>query len=88
MASFLNENIVKGKWKEIKGDLQSAWGRLTDEELETAQGDMTKFTGAVQRKYGLGQEEVRTKLNEMFSKYGDKSEQAADDVRDENEAGH
>ncbi len=70
MASFFNENVVKGKWKEIKGDLQKAWGRLTDDELESAKGDISKFTGTVQRKYGLGQEEVRNQITEMVNKYG------------------
>ncbi len=79
MANFINENIVKGKWKEIKGDLQKAWGRLTDDELEFAKGDMTKFAGTVQRKYGLGQDEVRNRITEVFKKYEDSIDKASDE---------
>ncbi len=70
MADIFNANVVKGKWKEFKGEIQKAWGRLTDDEVESAKGDLTALSGIVQQKYGLGQEEVRTKMNEMISKFG------------------
>ncbi len=74
MAEFFNENVVKGKWNEFKGELQKAWGRLTDDEVEKAKGDMTALSGIVQRKYGIGQEEVRARLNEMISRFGSSDE--------------
>lgn len=73
MAEFLNENVIKGKWNEFKGELQRAWGRLTDDEVEESKGDLTALSGIVQRKYGLGQEEVRQRLNEMISRFGSSS---------------
>ncbi len=30
----MNKDQVSGKWTEIKGDIQKAWGNLTDDELE------------------------------------------------------
>lgn len=70
MAEFFNENVIKGKWNEFKGELQKAWGRLTDDEVESAKGDMNAISGLVQRKYGLGQEEIRSKINDMVSRFG------------------
>jgi uncharacterized protein YjbJ (UPF0337 family) len=52
----LNENIVKGKWLEIKGDIQKAWGDLTNDELEKTQGDMKAFSGLIKKKYGVAQD--------------------------------
>lgn len=75
MAEFLNENVVKGKWNEFKGELQKAWGRLTDDEVESAKGDLNALSGIVQRKYGLGQEEVRKRMNDMISRFGSSSSQ-------------
>ena len=40
----INENTIKGKWLEIKGDVRKAWGKLTDDELEQTKGDMTAIT--------------------------------------------
>lgn len=39
----INENITKGKWLEIKGDVQKAWGKLTDDDLEKSKGNMKKL---------------------------------------------
>lgn len=59
----MNENIIKGKWKEIKGEIVKSWGRLTEDELEQTKGDIAKIAGLVQQKYGETQESVRERLN-------------------------
>ncbi len=64
---MINENIAAGNWKELKGRIRSAWGKLTDDELETTKGDITAIAGMVQKKYGSGQEDVRKKLNDWMS---------------------
>ena len=69
MAQNLNQNLLAGKWSEIKGDLQRLWGRLTDDELESAKGSVSEFAGTVQRKYGIAQDEACRQIDEVFNKY-------------------
>ncbi|MGZ3652172.1 MAG: CsbD family protein [Bdellovibrionota bacterium] len=64
---MINNNISGGNWKELKGRIRSAWGKLTDDELETAKGDVTAIAGLIQKKYGTAQEETRKKLNDWFA---------------------
>jgi uncharacterized protein YjbJ (UPF0337 family) len=64
---MINENIAGGNWKELKGRIRSAWGKLTDDELESAKGDVSAIAGLIQRKYSTAQEDVRHKLNEWFA---------------------
>ncbi len=64
---MINENIAQGKWKELKGRIQQAWGDLTDNELEQTKGDMTTIAGMIQQKYGTAQEKVRQALNKLAS---------------------
>lgn len=66
---MINENYAQGKWKEIKGSIQKAWGDLTSDELESTKGDATKIAGMLQTKYGLAQEDARSKLHEIFSRH-------------------
>jgi len=66
---MINDNLLKGKWTEIKGDIQKAWGNLTGDELDKTKGDATAVAGLVQQKYGIAQEEARTKVNDLFIKY-------------------
>jgi uncharacterized protein YjbJ (UPF0337 family) len=69
MANFINENLLKGKWNEIKGDVQKLWGKLTDDELEQTKGDATSLGGIVQQRYGIKEEEFRAKINGLIAKY-------------------
>jgi uncharacterized protein YjbJ (UPF0337 family) len=64
---MINENIAGGNWKELKGRIQSAWGKLTNDELESAKGDATVIAGLVQQKYGLAQEDARKKINDLIA---------------------
>ena len=34
----MNEDILKGKWKEIKGEIKQKWGKLTDDDLAQVEG--------------------------------------------------
>ena len=68
----INEDTVKGNWKEVKGGIQKMWGKLTDDELDQAQGDLKSLSGIIQRRYGESKEAIDTKLNDYFSEtWGD-----------------
>lgn len=68
----INEAIIKGKWLEIKGDLQKTWGKLTDDELEQTKGDIKAVSGLLQQRYGQAQESYSAKLAEIFQRFEDK----------------
>ena len=63
---MLNENIVGGKWKMVKGEIQKTWGKLTDDELEQTRGNISQLTGLVQKRYGENQEKVLARINEFL----------------------
>ncbi len=63
---MINENITGGNWTELKGRILSAWGKLTNDELDTTKGDAMVIAGLVQQKYGMAQEEARKKINDLF----------------------
>lgn len=68
----MNENLMSAKWKEIKGDIMRTWGKLTDDEVEEAKGNLTGLAGTIQKKFGLAQEEAAAKLNGIVDKYKNK----------------
>jgi uncharacterized protein YjbJ (UPF0337 family) len=65
---------IKGKWNEMKGDLRSQWGDLTDDELERTKGNSTSIFGLLQQKYAHAKEDLQEKFDEIMAKYSDKSE--------------
>jgi len=48
----MNQDILKGKWQEIKGEIKERWGKLTDNDLVEIQGRGEKLLGLLQKKYG------------------------------------
>ncbi|MEQ1878054.1 MAG: CsbD family protein [Bdellovibrionia bacterium] len=71
----LNENVIKGKWLELKGEVQKAWGKLTNDELDKTQGDIKAISGLIQQKYGEAQETYLKKVTEMRARIEAKKEE-------------
>lgn len=67
----MNNNIWKGRWKQISGEVQKQWGDLTDQELFRVDGDRKKLEGLIQEKYGITQELIRKKLDAIEKKFLD-----------------
>ena len=77
----LNENTLKGKWLEIKGDIQKAWGKLTDDELDKTKGDMKAVAGLIQQKYGQSQGDFNRKLDEIYQRFDTAKDQKVDELK-------
>lgn len=48
----MNEEMFKGKWGEIKGEVKKQWGKLTDDDIMVIAGEKDKLVGALYTKYG------------------------------------
>ncbi len=64
----MNSDIIKGKWDQLKGSVQSQWGKLTDDEVDQIKGDATKLSGLLQEQYGKSKEEAEREINEWQEK--------------------
>jgi uncharacterized protein YjbJ (UPF0337 family) len=64
----MNQDIIQGKWNEIKGDIQKKWGKLTDDDMDQIQGDRTKLSGKIQKIYGVERDEAERQLKEWEEK--------------------
>lgn len=65
---MLNADILKGKWKEIKGDIKAKWGDLTDDDLTEIEGNEEKLVGILQKRYGYGKEEAEKEYRDFMSR--------------------
>lgn len=63
----MNTDVLKGKWKQLRGDLKSQWGKLTDHDLEEINGQREKLTGKLQERYGLAKDEVNRQVDQWLS---------------------
>lgn len=76
----INEQTLKGKWQEMKGEVQKAWGRLTNDELDQAKGDMNILAGLVKQKYGDTREDFENKLSTITNRYNEPIDRSDDDM--------
>jgi len=62
----MNDDIFKGKWKQLRGQIQQKWGDLTDDDLDRMQGSQTEFEGLLQERYGWTKERAREEVNNFM----------------------
>ncbi len=78
---MVNQQILQGRWNEIKGRIRSHWGQLTDEDLPQFHGEVDKLIGVIQRKTGEGREAIENYLNEVSGTAASAFGQTAENVR-------
>ena len=65
----MNKDILEGKWKQMRGNAKTWWGKLTDDDLDRAAGKYDVLAGLLQEKYGYtrqrADEEIDTRLKEF-----------------------
>jgi len=62
----MNEDIFKGKWKQLRGQIQQKWGDLTNDDLDRIQGVRTQFEGLLQERYGYTKERARQEVENLL----------------------
>jgi len=78
----VNENQIKGKWNEIKGEIISQWGKLTEDEVIKTKGNITSVIGLIEQKYGSKKEEIQGKMNQIVAKFSAEVENAKEKLKD------
>lgn len=59
----MNEDIFKGQWKQLRGEIRQRWNKLTDDDLDVVDGKLESLEGRLQERYGWEKERVRTELD-------------------------
>lgn len=65
----MNWDQVEGNWKQFKGEVQTQWGELTDDEVDQIEGNRQKLAGKIQEKYGKSREEAEREVDDWLSRH-------------------
>jgi uncharacterized protein YjbJ (UPF0337 family) len=65
----MNQDVLAGKWKQMRGQVKQWWGKLTDDDLDRIDGAMDKLTGTLQERYGWQREQVEREIKQHFDQY-------------------
>jgi uncharacterized protein YjbJ (UPF0337 family) len=66
----MNADILKGKWKEIKGEAKQKWGKLTDDDLTQIDGKEEQLLGLLQKRYGYAKEKAEEEYKGFIGRHG------------------
>ena len=59
----MNEDRIKGQWKQLAGKLKAKWGKLTDDDLRIAEGNSEYLAGRLQERYGYAKDEAEKNID-------------------------
>jgi len=82
----MNEDILAGQWKEMRGELKSWWGKLTDDDFEWIGGQKDKLIGLIQERYGYTRDQARDEMERRFDEYMNKARETTKSAAERLEA--
>ena len=62
----MDTDIIKGKLKQLGGEIKRKWVRMTDDDLMQAEGSLEKMVGRIQERTG----EKRDEIEKWFKSQG------------------
>jgi uncharacterized protein YjbJ (UPF0337 family) len=65
----MNEDILMGKWKQLKGQVRQQWGKLTDDDLDRISGSRDEVIGLIQERYGWERSRAESEYNDFMKSY-------------------
>ena len=60
----MNSDQIKGKFKQLSGEIKRKWGKVTDDDLKEAEGNMDKLIGKIQERSGDRREAIEKWLKD------------------------
>ncbi len=66
----MNEDILKGQWKQMRGKVKEWWGVLTDDDLDRINGQRDQLIGMLQEKYGYTKDQATRELDDHLAQMG------------------
>lgn len=48
----MTQDMLRGAWKELRGNVKKQWGKLTDDDMMEIDGNKDILIGKLQQRYG------------------------------------
>lgn len=61
----MNQDIIKGKWTQVRGKLKEKWAKLTDDDVNQLSGHREYLVGKLQERYGIAKEKAEVQVKEF-----------------------
>ncbi len=62
----MNDDRIKGQWKQLSGKVKARWGKLTDDDVQVGEGNAEYLAGKLQERYGIAKDEAKKQVNDFI----------------------
>lgn len=62
----MNEDTIKGNWKQFSGKIKEKWGKLTDDDLTAIAGKRDQLIGKLQEREGIARDKAEKQVEEWL----------------------
>jgi uncharacterized protein YjbJ (UPF0337 family) len=62
----MNQDVLKGKWRQLQGEVKTRWGKLTDDDLTSIEGSFDKLVGKIQERYGWARDRAQKEVDDFL----------------------
>jgi uncharacterized protein YjbJ (UPF0337 family) len=66
---MVNQSVLQGNWKQIRGKLKEKWGNLADDDVASFDGNVDQLVGKIQQKTG----ETRMQVEQFLEQVSEES---------------
>jgi uncharacterized protein YjbJ (UPF0337 family) len=75
-GTVMNQDMIKGQWKQLSGNIKQHWGKLTDDDLKVAEGSSEYLAGKLEQRYGMAHAEAEKQVREFERQISTRSSNA------------
>jgi len=68
----MNTDTFEGQWRQMRGELRSWWGRISDSDFERIAGKKDRLIGILQEKYGYTREAAQQEMERRFREFDER----------------
>lgn len=62
-------DVLLGKWHELKGLVRQQWAKLTDDDVARLSGKTEELAGVLQQRYGYGKAQAENEINKWLQEH-------------------
>jgi uncharacterized protein YjbJ (UPF0337 family) len=67
------QDILTGKWHELRGKVRNQWGKLTDDDVTKLSGKTEELAGVLQQRYGYGKAQAENEIQKWLKSHDEKA---------------
>ena len=61
----MNNSILEGNWKVLKGKIREQWAKLTDNDMDSFRGNAEEAVGRLQKVYGYSKDQAHSEYEKF-----------------------